>query len=177
MADDEEPLRVLAVCLGNVCRSPLMERLLVRRLPEGTIVESAGLVAVAGASMDPLAEAELTRLGGTADGFVSRPFACRQAIGADLVVTATAAVKSRLLEECPAALRRTFTLRELAFLVPQAPHGTPRQRIAWAGAHRSLGAGGEWDVVDPIGRSPEVHRDAAVAIDEATRTVAAALTQ
>lgn len=170
--DDAAPLKILAICLGNVCRSPMIEQLLRARLPEDTHVESAGLIATAGAPMDARAASELVRLGGKAEGPGARPFRAWVAKDADLVLTATAAIKSRVLEECPAALRRTFTLREFAFLVEQAPDGTPRERITWAGAHRSLGAGQEWDIVDPIGQSPEVHREAADSIDEATRIIA-----
>ena len=50
---------VLVVCLGNVCRSPLAERVLRLRLaelpdgPAGTVrVSSAGIRALVGAPMD-----------------------------------------------------------------------------------------------------------------------------
>jgi protein-tyrosine phosphatase len=171
----EPQLRILTVCLGNVCRSPLMERLLRARLPDDVLVESAGLIATPGASMDERAGAELTRLGGTSHGFAARRFAPQQAGAADLVLTATADVKSRVLEECPAALRRTFTLLEFAHLVEQSPPGSARERIAWVGRNRSLAAGRPTDVVDPIGRDATVHREAADAIDRATATCAACL--
>jgi protein-tyrosine phosphatase len=168
-------LRVLTVCLGNVCRSPLMERLLLVRLPEGTRVESAGLVATEGAPMDELAEAELARLGGDASGFRARPFRPEYAAAADVVLTATAEIKSRVLLECPAALRRTFTLLELAHLLELAPPGTARDRIAWAAGNRSLAAGRDVDVVDPIGRSAATHRAAADLVDAATLALSAGL--
>ena len=44
--------RVLIVCTGNVCRSPVAEALLKARLPRLT-VESAGLGALSGQAVDP----------------------------------------------------------------------------------------------------------------------------
>jgi protein-tyrosine phosphatase len=91
------------------------------------------------------------------------------------VLTATVPIRSAVLEEVPSALRRTFTLLELATLCRQAPGPRGRAVIAWAAAHRRLAAGEPLDVVDPMGRSPEVHRDAAAVIDSATADVAQAL--
>lgn len=171
-----DPFRVLAVCLGNVCRSPLIARLLQARLPQGFTVESAGLIALAGRPMEPNAAAELVRLQGTADGFVARDFTPRQADTADLVLTATSEIRSRVLTESPGALRRTFTLLELAHLVEVAPATEhPRDLVAWAAAHRSTVAGAPADLPDPIGQSPDVHRAVADLIDDATRRVAGAL--
>lgn len=55
------PFTVLFVCVGNVCRSPLAERLLRGRpqerlgdLSDAVIVESAGTRAMAGQPMDEL---------------------------------------------------------------------------------------------------------------------------
>lgn len=174
---DSEPFRVLAVCIGNVCRSPLMERLLRDRLPGEVVVESAGLLAMVGEPMEPNAAAELTRLGGSADGFTARQFQHHMAAKADLVLAATADVRSRVLEEYPSALRRSFTLLEFAYLAPQAPRelSSPTELIAWAAANRSLALGQELDIIDPIGRGPEVHRQAADLIDGAVGFIAAAL--
>lgn len=173
----EAGFRVLTVCLGNVCRSPLMERLLQTRLPEGFTVESAGLTSLAGHPMEANAAAELVRLDGSPEGFVARDFVARYADAADLVLTATAAIRSRVLSESPGALRRTFTLLELEHLLRSAPDDLtrPEDVVAWAAAHRSTAAGVPVDLPDPIGRSPEVHRMVADLIDTATRTVAETL--
>jgi protein-tyrosine phosphatase len=168
---------ILTVCIGNVCRSPLMERLLRRRLSGQVTVNSAGVRAVVDSPMDATAAAELHRLGGMADGFLARQLQPTHVEAAGLVLTATSAVRSRVLEDVPSALRRTFTLLELANLVEQAPDGidSPEGLVAWAAVNRSLAAGEPLDIVDPIGASPEVHRQAADAIDEGTARVAAAL--
>ena len=175
---DPTGFRVLTVCLGNVCRSPLMERLLQRRLGTGFTVESAGLTSMAGHPMEPNAAAELVRLEGSPDGFVARDFAPRYADQADLVLTATAAIRSRVLSESPGALRRSFTLLELEHLLRSAPSDLtgPKEVVAWAAAHRSTAAGAVTDLPDPIGRSAETHRMVADLIDSATCVVAKALT-
>lgn len=36
------PVKILMVCLGNICRSPLAEGILQSKLPDGFIVDSAG---------------------------------------------------------------------------------------------------------------------------------------
>lgn len=52
--------RVLTVCTGNICRSPMAEVLLAQRL-EGrgisALVESAGIAALVGQGADPVAQA------------------------------------------------------------------------------------------------------------------------
>lgn len=46
--------RILVVCTGNICRSPIAEALLASRLP-GSEVRSAGVAALVGRPADPLA--------------------------------------------------------------------------------------------------------------------------
>ena len=59
--------------IGNLCRSPLGERLLASQLPADTFeVCSAGVGAMAGSAMVPEAAAHLETYGGSADGFVTR---------------------------------------------------------------------------------------------------------
>lgn len=46
--------RILVVCIGNICRSPMAEGLLKQALP-GAQVSSAGLAALVGFGADPIA--------------------------------------------------------------------------------------------------------------------------
>jgi len=46
--------RILVVCTGNICRSPVAESLLKSRLPEKTVT-SAGTMAMVGSGADPSA--------------------------------------------------------------------------------------------------------------------------
>lgn len=50
---------VLVICVGNICRSPMAEALLLQRIAPNVQVTSAGTHAVLGSPMDPLAQAVL----------------------------------------------------------------------------------------------------------------------
>jgi len=165
---------ILTVCVGNICRSPLAERLLAQRLPELTVA-SAGIRAVVGSAMESAAAAELVERGGNPDGFAARQFTAAMVDEAQLVLTATRDILNRVLEESPRGLRRTFTLVEFATLMAQAPEGSLAELVAWAAAHRSSVAGLDVDVRDPIGRDAAVHHQVAEMIDRATAAIAEAL--
>ena len=167
-----ERFEILVVCLGNVCRSPLAERLLHLRFEQllgerssAVRVTSAGVRALVGDPMNELSAAELRRLGGDPTGFVSSQVTGQRATSADLVLTATRDLRSRVLEEAPRALKRTFTIRELAAIVASgldrervsSPVDLVTQAASWRGSAEVV----EYDVPDPIGTSPPVHRDVA----------------
>jgi len=179
-----DPFDVLVVCVGNLCRSPLAERLLRVRLADAPHVRvtSAGTRAVAGAAMDARAAAELDRLGGDPLGFEARQLTADLVSDADLVLTATRELRTQVVELAPAALKRTFTLRELAALLEERPwtcdHPTDlRALIADAAAWRGSVAdrGDALDVPDPIGGPADLHREAADLAYAATDVVASAL--
>ena len=99
--------RILFVCVGNVCRSPLGERLLASRLEgRGVEVSSAGVGALVGEPMTPESVQHVEAYGAKADGFVSRQLDPAMVDESDLVLTATRAIRSRVLEDSPGALRR-----------------------------------------------------------------------
>lgn len=178
---------VLVVCVGNVCRSPQAERVLRMRFSEllpddrsAFDASSAGVAAMVGSSMNESAAAELRRLGGDPDGFTSRDLDDRMVAGADLVLTATRQLRSRVLEDAPRALRRTFTLTEFAALVaPGSGLGdTPPDAtslVKQAASQRNAVAVAEYDVTDPIGRSQECHREVAELIERSCTVIARAL--
>ena len=182
MAGMSPSLTVLVVCRGNLCRSPLAERLFRLRTPKSRVLaSSAGVDAAVGEPMDPLAADELIRLGGDPSGFVARQLTPSMALDADLVLTASRRIRSEVVMLVPSALKRTFTLLELAALLKEPP---------WTGSTEGLAAtlakASDWrasvsplgdalDVPDPIGRPPRVHREAADLIDAATELIAARL--
>jgi protein-tyrosine phosphatase len=167
---------VLFVCIGNVCRSPVGERLLAARLPrERFDVGSAGVGAMVGYAMSTYAAEELRSYGGDPAGFAARQLTSDIVESSDLVLTATREVRSQVLAEVPTALRRTFTILEFAELAKNAEGSTPAEIVAWAGTHRSLAAGVEQDVPDPYRRGPEEHARAAAAIDAAVQEIAKGL--
>jgi protein-tyrosine phosphatase len=116
--------RILHVCTGNVCRSPIAERLtrheLSRRLGDGAagiLVESAGTWGHEGAPMEPHAATVLTEYAADPAGFVGRELLDEHVIDADLVLTATRDHRAQVISMGHAAGLRTFTLKEFTRLV------------------------------------------------------------
>ena len=168
--------RVLFVCIGNVCRSPLGERLLASRLGEGFEVSSAGVAAMVGQPMTPESAQHLAALGGSADGFAARQLVPALVDESDLVLTATRAIRSRVLEDSPGALRRTFTVLELAALLDVIGAETdPGALVRTAADERSRAALEDYDIPDPYGRGDEAHAVAADLMARAVERIAKAL--
>ncbi|MDT3398254.1 protein-tyrosine-phosphatase [Streptomyces sp. B1866] len=116
--------RILHVSTGNVCRSPITERLtrsaLARRLggaADGLIVESAGTWGHEGAPMEAHAATVLTDLGADPAGFTGRELLDEHVIRADLVLTATRDHRAQVISMGHSAGLRTFTLKEFTRLV------------------------------------------------------------
>jgi protein-tyrosine phosphatase len=176
-------VRLLFVCTGNACRSPLAERLLAGWAAGAgradLQVSSAGLAATPGAPMEAKAAEALRRLGGDPTGFAARSFSAPLAQDADLVLTMTRKQRTQVLTATPRGLRRTFTLLEAAALLEFAdlaalPNGPElaRELGLRLDAARGLRATTETDdVPDPIGQSGAVHRQVAGRIADALRTL------
>ncbi|WSR66602.1 protein-tyrosine-phosphatase [Streptomyces sp. NBC_01198] len=122
--DSGDVFRILHVCTGNVCRSPMAERLtrhgLARRLgggAAGMVVESAGTWGHEGAPMEAHAAAVLAEYGADPSGFTGRELLDDHVIDADLVLTATRDHRAQVISMGHAAGLRTFTLKEFTRLV------------------------------------------------------------
>jgi protein-tyrosine phosphatase len=161
---------ILAVCTGNVCRSPAAERLLASKLGTSVQVASAGTHALAGHPISEPMAALLRHSGVEAEPFEARQLSEHMLKTADLILPMTRAQRGLVVELWPAAVRRTFTLREFARLLsavdPSAlPAGTPADRLraaiplAAAQRGRNLTAADDDDVVDPFRLSSAVYAD------------------
>ena len=167
---------VLAVCIGNVCRSPVAEGLLRDRLPGTDFrVESAGVRGLVGHTMTEESAAELAQRGVHVSDFVARRLEASMPHAADLVLTATTDIRRAALEEAPGALRRTFTWKEFAALVDGRSAETPQALVRGAAARRAEVGHLDLETDDPIGRAPAVHARVAAEIDEAVAVIARAL--
>lgn len=112
------PVRILTVCTGNVCRSPVAERLLQagldQVLPGGFEVRSAGTRALVGDPVQPLSADIIHTFGGTSDGFAARQLTGKVLRKVDLVLAMSSAHRGEVLQLDASLLKRTFTIREFA---------------------------------------------------------------
>lgn len=176
--------RILVVCTGNICRSPLGEHALRGVLGDAVDVTSAGVGALVGA---PPTE-ELIRVAADA-GLDVRDHRARQlteriAAEADLVLTMTAEQRSSVTATAPRVTNRAFTFLDAAAVA--ATLGTAvatdaRGRIALllealrdARAAGTLGGDGT-DVADPYRHGLDAHRGMATVVLPAADRIAHAL--
>lgn len=184
----DAPLHILTVCTGNICRSPAAERLLARALGPAVEVSSAGTGALVSRPIEPAMAGLMEDAGVPAGAFRARQANPRLIAAADLVLALSEQHRSWVLNESPAALKKTFTLLRFAHLV-----GEPRVAdagdgcadvAAWLRAvvpaafrHRSLGCPcqpGAEDVPDPYGRRTAAFLDSFGKIRAATEAIARA---
>jgi protein-tyrosine phosphatase len=188
----ETTFRVLFVCTGNICRSPVAE-IVTRHLLIGGLggraasafrVSSAGVQAVVGAPVHPYMLTELAPLGldREAERFVARQFVPEFIESADLVLGAEPRHRSTVVERAPGALPITFGLREFARLaasvdssaLPAAPVARAHMLVERARDRRGLvpPVEPEDDVIpDPIGGPQAAHHNAMELIKVAVATI------
>jgi protein-tyrosine phosphatase len=134
--------------------------------------------------MTAFAAATLTDHGLDAGGFHATPLTEALITAADLVVTATREHRAHVVGLVPGAVRRTFTLLELARIASSAPPppesetGAGRARlrdaVAWAAQMRGSvprPADGADDLDDPLGAPLEDYRARAETITGAVEQI------
>jgi ribose 5-phosphate isomerase B len=110
--------RILFICTGNTCRSPMAAGLFAKMLQErgetGIEVTSAGLAAVDGAPASAGAMEVMRRFGVDLSGHRTRRLTRKMVLAADLVLTMTKRHKEAVLALLPEATGKVFTLQEFA---------------------------------------------------------------
>jgi protein-tyrosine phosphatase len=126
------PFSVLCVCMGNICRSPMAERLLVADLaalgaePDLVYVHGAGTGGWhAGEPMDAQAARQVLARGGDTKGFKARRLLAEHVDASDLVLTATAEQVDFVVSLRPDAAGRTFVWGQFARLLPTVTASLP----------------------------------------------------
>ncbi|MGW5149886.1 arsenate reductase/protein-tyrosine-phosphatase family protein [Rhodococcus koreensis] len=145
-------MHVLFVCSGNVCRSPIAERLtyayaLARDLPHLT-AESAGVRALVGFPIEPVAARVIEGLGASADGFRARRLQPEMIKRADLVLAMTEQIRDRSMELLLGTSHCTFTLREARRIAVATGARTVAELAV---ARRDYGTVEEPNISDPVG--------------------------
>jgi protein-tyrosine phosphatase len=114
---------ILIVCTGNICRSPVAERLLRAQseaLGLPVLVHSAGTQSMVGHDMTPEAAHLAQHYGADSVDHHSKQLTEQQIAGADLILTATREHRSKVVSLHPRAARYTYTLNQFARLLPAA---------------------------------------------------------
>jgi protein-tyrosine phosphatase len=182
-------MHLLFVCTGNICRSPLAERLAASWAEQSlgaaaamVRIKSAGTNALDGRPMDTRSAAALVELGGNPLGFVAQSVVADAVTNADMVLTMTRRQRRTVLSQAPRGLRHTFTLPEAADLlstadltgIVQLPLRVRARELAVrlnAGRARRFVEESD-DVLDPIGQSGSVHNQVAARIARKLRPLA-----
>ncbi|WP_416902624.1 phosphotyrosine protein phosphatase [Micromonospora echinospora] len=199
------PFTVLHVCMGNICRSPMAERLLVlavrerlrrRELDPARVDDllhshSAGTGGWhVGSEMNPPAARQVAARGGDSAGFAARRLRSDQIDAADLVLTATADQHEYVLALRPDAAARTFVTGEFGRLLggvdvaalppaeasPEAVYARGTALVAAVHAARGGAAALPGDDLDdPWGRGDQCFDRVADEIEETVQPLAAVL--
>ena len=142
---------IVVVCVGNICRSPVGERLLDRHLNAGGTtmkVSSAGISALVGAPADETASDVASQYGIELRGHVARQFTREIGLENDLILVMESGHRREIIAAAP----------DLSGKVMLFDH--------WTGGR---------DIPDPYRRSGQFHEEVFALIDKAGTAWAARL--
>ncbi|WP_314506956.1 hypothetical protein [uncultured Microbacterium sp.] len=167
----DDRFSILTVCTGNIHRSALAAALLERwrtwylldPVAAAVTVTSAGFDAPSGAPMGTRAQAIARALGADGSAHLATRMTDRMISDADLVLVASVHHRDETVRRVPAALRKTFTIREAGRIaasldLPHPPAGVDDllRTVALLAGNR-VQADDSDDIIDPQGRNEEAH--------------------
>lgn len=176
------PFSVLHVCTGNICRSPMSERILDGLTGEDVCNHGAGISAFhEGDHMQPNSMDELESRGYDPEGHRARHLVRAHVEASDLILVATSGHLEYIDERFPEATGKTFLVRSFgnmaADLLTELPEGdtATRGKALVALADERRGDYDEINLSDPWGMSRAVYGQIADQLEDALKPVATAL--
>lgn len=104
-------MKILFVCTGNTCRSPMAEVILKHKRLDNVEVRSAGIYAMPNAEMSAHAQQVLYEANMTHQHLATQ-LSITELEWADLILTMTTAHKDTIIANFPNAEQKVFTLKE-----------------------------------------------------------------
>ena len=138
-------MKIILVCSGNTCRSPMAEAIFKRKFHDKAEIISRGLYVPENIHASFNSEKAMDEMGLDIKSHISRQLTVPEAEGADLILTMTKTHKDMILSVCPGMKDKVFTLCEYAGL--------------------------EGDVPDPYGSDIEEYRRCARKIESAAEAI------
>jgi protein-tyrosine phosphatase len=190
-------MKIMFVCTGNVCRSPMGELLLKQRLAQNNsantatntatekiTITSAGIRALPGHPIDPSSGKLMEARGIDASAFRSTRLTAPLVEAADLILCFEKTQRTAISTQVPLTARRTFLLTEFADICQLGARGDFIEGATLADRFRSAIAAAPLcrptlpplrETEDPIGQNSAVFERVEREINGALSTILAAL--
>ncbi|MFP7365035.1 low molecular weight phosphatase family protein [Corynebacterium callunae] len=188
-----DKFRILMVCTGNICRSPLAKQILELEFQgvEHFSVDSAGIQAMVGHSM-PDFSLKIARENGVLNPEEHEAKQLTEAliIDFDLVLVMDRGHRKSVVELSPRSTRKVFTVRDFARLIEvTAPAdlaeevklagNSPKAKLDAAVEAARLGRSdllpledpADEDIIDPFGKSEQIYEESAAQLIPVVKAV------
>jgi protein-tyrosine phosphatase len=133
--------RLLTVCIGNICRSPLAEEAFRRALPDWE-VSSAGLQALVGMPADPMSRAIAAEQGLDLEAHRARQLTQFIAQQSDVILVMESSHVQMLRQRVPTAVGKVFRLGHVDGFDVTDPYRQPREAFdeSWLAIEQGVNA-------------------------------------